>query len=209
MTRIYRLAPPAVPGLSGRARSARPAAAGDLELSCDTDGGLHPTAAVLLAAGEGKRMRSALPKVMHPIGGVTLLGHAAAAVATLQPEHLAVVVGHGREQVSAEVEALGGQLGRTFVTAVQEKQLGTGHAVRCGLEALPGGLAGAVVVTYADVPLLDAAPYEAIAAAAGGLPSRFSPPSSPIRPGTAGWCAGRAARSPASSGTATPRRSSG
>ena len=48
----------------------------------DTDGsGPRPTAAVLLAAGEGKRMRSALPKVMHPIGGVTLLGHAAASLA--------------------------------------------------------------------------------------------------------------------------------
>ena len=123
----------------------------------DTDGGgPRPTAAVLLAAGEGKRMRSALPKVMHPIGGVTLLGHAAAAVSALLPEHLAVVVGHGREQVSSEVEALGKQLGRPLVTAVQEQQLGTGHAVRCGLEALPSGLAGAVVVTYADVPLLDA-----------------------------------------------------
>ena len=123
----------------------------------DTDGGgPRPTAAVLLAAGEGKRMRSALPKVMHPIGGVTLLGHAAAAVSALLPEHLAVVVGHGREQVSSEVEALGKHLGRPLVSAVQDQQLGTGHAVRCGLEALPSGLAGAVVVTYADVPLLDA-----------------------------------------------------
>jgi bifunctional UDP-N-acetylglucosamine pyrophosphorylase/glucosamine-1-phosphate N-acetyltransferase len=121
----------------------------------DTDGGRRLTAAVLLAAGEGKRMRSALPKVLHPIGGVSLLGHATAAVAALQPEHLAVVVGHGREQVRTEVEALGGRLGRPLVAAVQEQQLGTGHAVRCGLDALPVGLAGPVVVTYGDVPLLD------------------------------------------------------
>jgi len=68
----------------------------------DTEGGgPRPTAAVLLAAGEGKRMCSGLPKVMHPIGGVTLLGHAAATVSALLPEHLAVVVGHGREHVRA------------------------------------------------------------------------------------------------------------
>ena len=66
-----------------------------------------PTAAVLLAAGEGTRMRSALPKVLHPIGGATLLGHAVAAVAALAPEHLAVVVGHGRDQVRAEVDGAG------------------------------------------------------------------------------------------------------
>src|SRR4051794_15739725 len=95
----------------------------------ETGGGPRPAAAVLLAAGEGTRMRSALPKVLHPIGGATLLGHAVAAVAALDPEHLAVVVGHGREQVGAELDALAGQLARTVVTAVQEQQLGTGHAV--------------------------------------------------------------------------------
>jgi bifunctional UDP-N-acetylglucosamine pyrophosphorylase/glucosamine-1-phosphate N-acetyltransferase len=112
---------------------------------------------VVLAAGEGTRMRSSLPKVLHTIGGATLLGHAVAAVAALHPEHLAVVVGHGREQVRGEVTALGERLGRPVVAAVQDQQLGTGHAVRCGLDALPSGLTGPVLVTYGDVPLLDAA----------------------------------------------------
>ena len=115
-----------------------------------------PAAAVVLAAGEGKRMRSTVPKVLHAIGGATLLGHAVAAVAALRPEHLAVVVGHGREHVAGEVTALGERLGRPVVAATQSEQLGTGHAVRCGLEALPSGLAGSVLVTYGDVPLLEA-----------------------------------------------------
>ena len=96
-------------------------------------GGVPPAAAIVLAAGEGKRMRSATPKVLHPIGGATLLGHAVTAVAELGPEHLTVVVGHGREQVSAEVTALGERLRRPVTAAVQPEQLGTGHAVRCGL----------------------------------------------------------------------------
>ena len=127
-----------------------------------TDGGPvasagAPVAAVVLAAGEGRRMRSALPKVLHPIGGTTLLGHAVAAVAALAPAHLTVVVGHGREQVAAEVAALGEASGRPVVTAVQDEQQGTGHAVRCGLAALPSDLAGPVLVTYGDVPLLEPA----------------------------------------------------
>jgi bifunctional UDP-N-acetylglucosamine pyrophosphorylase/glucosamine-1-phosphate N-acetyltransferase len=127
-------------------------------------GGEPPTAAVVLAAGEGRRMRSALPKVLHPIGGATLLGHAVAAVAALQPEHLAVVVGHGRDQVSEEVTAVGERLGRVVRSAVQDEQRGTGDAVRCGLAALPAGLTGAVLVTYGDVPLLEPATLAALLA---------------------------------------------
>ena len=129
-----------------------------------TDAGPRPAAAVLLAAGEGTRMRSSLPKVLHPIGGATLLGHAVAAVAALAPAHLAVVVGHGRTLVSAEIDALATQLDHPLVVAVQEQQLGTGHAVRCGLEALPSGLDGPVVVTYGDVPLLEPGMLQALLA---------------------------------------------
>jgi bifunctional UDP-N-acetylglucosamine pyrophosphorylase / glucosamine-1-phosphate N-acetyltransferase len=131
----------------------------------EIDGDPRPAAAVLLAAGEGKRMRSALPKVLHPIAGLSLLGHAIGAAAALAPEHLAVVVGHGRDQVVAEVEAVGDQLGLRVATAVQEQQLGTGHAVCCGLDALPAGLTGPVVVTYGDVPLLEADTLRALLAA--------------------------------------------
>jgi bifunctional UDP-N-acetylglucosamine pyrophosphorylase / glucosamine-1-phosphate N-acetyltransferase len=113
-----------------------------------------PSAAVLLAAGEGTRMRSALPKVLHPIAGRSLLGHAVHVVAALEPEHLVVVIGHGAEHVRVELTALAAELGRPVVVAVQEQRHGTGHAVRCGLEALPASPTGPVLVTYGDVPLL-------------------------------------------------------
>lgn len=113
-----------------------------------------PSAAVVLAAGQGTRMRSSVPKVLHAIAGRSLLGHAVHAVAALEPEHLVVVIGHGADQVREAVAALADELGRPVQVAVQEKQLGTGHAVRCGMDALPAGVAGPVLVTYGDVPLL-------------------------------------------------------
>ncbi|HEY0638688.1 MAG TPA: bifunctional UDP-N-acetylglucosamine diphosphorylase/glucosamine-1-phosphate N-acetyltransferase GlmU [Pseudonocardiaceae bacterium] len=115
-------------------------------------------AVIVLAAGEGTRMRSATPKVLHRVGGRSLVGHAVAAAAGLEPEHLVVVVGHSRERV---VEHLGG-LGTPVRHAVQPEQNGTGHAVRCGLEALPPDFAGTVVVTYGDVPLLDTGTLRAL-----------------------------------------------
>jgi bifunctional UDP-N-acetylglucosamine pyrophosphorylase / glucosamine-1-phosphate N-acetyltransferase len=115
-----------------------------------------PSAAIVLAAGEGTRMKSAVPKVLHPIGGRSLLGHAVHAAAALEPEHLVVVIGHGAEQVRGALAVIGEELGRTVTVAVQEQRLGTGHAVRCGLDALPAGVTGPVLVTYGDVPLLRA-----------------------------------------------------
>lgn len=122
------------------------------------------TAALVLAAGNGTRMRSARSKVLHTIAGRSLLGHAVHAVAPLRPEHLVVVVGHAHEQVGAEVAALADELGRPIVTGLQEKPLGTGHAVRCGLDALPSSPRGPVLVTYGDVPLLQS---ETLAALVG------------------------------------------
>lgn len=113
------------------------------------------TAALVLAAGAGTRMRSAVPKVLHPIGGRPLLGHAVHAAAALDPAHLVVVLGHGRDQVGPYVDTLSGELQRDVVPAVQDEQRGTGHAVGCGLDPLPTGLAGPVLVTYGDVPLLE------------------------------------------------------
>jgi bifunctional UDP-N-acetylglucosamine pyrophosphorylase/glucosamine-1-phosphate N-acetyltransferase len=113
----------------------------------------RPVAAVVLAAGEGTRMRSARPKVLHEIGGRTLLEHAVAAVAGLAPERLVVVVGHGREQVEAHLA----EVVPWAVVAVQDEVPGTGRAAWCGLQALVdagGRLDGPVVVTYGDVPLL-------------------------------------------------------
>jgi len=109
----------------------------------------RPAAVVVLAAGEGTRMRSAVPKVLHEVGGRSLVAHAVGAAAALDPEHLVVVVGHGREKVTAHLAEVAPQV----KTAVQAEQNGTGHAVECALAVLPD-LAGTVVVTYADIPLL-------------------------------------------------------
>ncbi|HET6754496.1 MAG TPA: bifunctional UDP-N-acetylglucosamine diphosphorylase/glucosamine-1-phosphate N-acetyltransferase GlmU [Jiangellaceae bacterium] len=106
-------------------------------------------AVVVLAAGEGTRMKSSVPKVMHELAGRTLVGHAVAAASALQPDHLVVVVGHGREQVADHLAATA----PGAAIAVQDRQLGTGHAVACALDTMPQ-LEGVVVVTYGDVPLL-------------------------------------------------------
>lgn len=112
----------------------------------------QPVAAVIvLAAGAGTRMKSTRSKLLHEIGGRSMLSYAVSAAEALQPEHLVVVVGHQRQQV---IEHLA-EIAPEAVTAVQDEQRGTGHAVSCGLGA-PGleSLTGDVVVTYGDVPLL-------------------------------------------------------
>jgi bifunctional UDP-N-acetylglucosamine pyrophosphorylase/glucosamine-1-phosphate N-acetyltransferase len=116
----------------------------------------HGEAAVLvLAAGAGTRMRSDTPKMLHALAGRSMLSHALHAVAKVAPQHLVVVVGQDREKVVLAIAELAGELGRTIDTAVQDQQLGTGHAVGCGLAALPQDYNGIVVVTSGDVPMLD------------------------------------------------------
>ena len=117
----------------------------------------RPAAVVVLAAGEGTRMKSAIPKVLHVLGGRSLVGHAVKAAEALDPEHLVVVVGHGRDQVVAHL----GEVAPKARTAVQDEQRGTGHAVQCALAELPD-LTGTVVVTYGDVPLLTAETLRAL-----------------------------------------------
>ncbi|WP_319454576.1 MULTISPECIES: bifunctional UDP-N-acetylglucosamine diphosphorylase/glucosamine-1-phosphate N-acetyltransferase GlmU [unclassified Mycobacterium] len=114
------------------------------------------TAVLVLAAGAGTRMRSDLPKVLHPIAGRSMLAHALHAIAKVSPQHLVVVVGNDRERVAAAVAELAQDLGRPIDIAVQDDPRGTGHAVGCALAALPADFAGTVVVTTADVPLMDA-----------------------------------------------------
>ncbi|GGP66104.1 bifunctional UDP-N-acetylglucosamine diphosphorylase/glucosamine-1-phosphate N-acetyltransferase GlmU [Streptomyces abikoensis] len=113
----------------------------------------RPAAVVVLAAGEGTRMKSATPKVLHAICGRSLVGHVVAASRELDPEHLVVIVGHAREQVSAHLAEIDPEVR----TAVQHEQNGTGHAVRMGLEELSNSgiaLDGTVVVVCGDTPLL-------------------------------------------------------
>jgi bifunctional UDP-N-acetylglucosamine pyrophosphorylase/glucosamine-1-phosphate N-acetyltransferase len=115
-------------------------------------------AVVVLAAGEGTRMRSATtPKVLHPLCGRTMLGHVVRAARGLEPQHLVVVVGHAREQVTAALA----ELDPAAKAVVQEQQHGTGHAVRVALEAL-GPLTGTVVVVPGDAPLLTTATLQAL-----------------------------------------------
>ncbi|WP_406265542.1 bifunctional UDP-N-acetylglucosamine diphosphorylase/glucosamine-1-phosphate N-acetyltransferase GlmU [Actinacidiphila glaucinigra] len=109
----------------------------------------RPAAVIVLAAGEGTRMKSATPKVLHAISGRSLVGHVVAAARALEPEHLLVVVGHAREQVTAHLAGADAAVR----TAVQYEQNGTGHAVRAGLAELPE-LTGTVVITAGDTPLL-------------------------------------------------------
>jgi bifunctional UDP-N-acetylglucosamine pyrophosphorylase / glucosamine-1-phosphate N-acetyltransferase len=110
---------------------------------------------IVLAAGEGTRMRSATPKVLHRLAGRPLVDHAVRAAAGVDPDDLVVVVGHGRDAVGEHLQELAGKLGQKIHIAVQEQQLGTGHAVACGLTDLPAR-SGTVLVSYGDVPLLDA-----------------------------------------------------
>ena len=114
----------------------------------------RPSAVVILAAGVGTRMVSTTPKVLHEICGRSLLGHVLAAVETLDPEQVVVVVGHGRELVTSHLAEIAPQA----VAVVQEQQNGTGHAVRVALAALTGSgtplAGGPVVVVAGDTPLL-------------------------------------------------------
>ena len=108
-------------------------------------------AAVILAAGQGTRMRSPTPKVLHKVGGRTLLDRAIDAAEGLGCSRIVVVAGAHSPQVAAHARA---RLGPDAV-AIQDPPLGTGHAVRAAEAALKG-FSGDVVITYADVPLLDA-----------------------------------------------------
>ena len=113
----------------------------------------RPCAVVVLAAGAGTRMKSAIPKTLHSIGGRSLLGHSLYAAAGIDPEHLVAVIGHGRQQVGPAVTALAAAMERDIIHAVQHEQRGTGDAVDCAMKQL-GDFSGTVIVTNADVPLL-------------------------------------------------------
>lgn len=118
---------------------------------------------MILAAGQGKRMRSDLAKVLHPLAGRPLLQHVIDAARRLAPATLCVVVGHGAAEVRARIA------GERVEWAVQERQLGTGHAVMQALPYLEAG--GTVLVLYGDVPLIASGTLRSLvdAAASGQL----------------------------------------
>lgn len=103
---------------------------------------------IVLAAGEGTRMKSTTPKVLHAIAGQSLLGHVLTAVETLAPAEIRVVVGSGREQVSEHLA----QVSPTAIPIVQEHRGGTGHAVQLALAGAE--VKGTVLIVAGDTPLL-------------------------------------------------------
>ena len=120
--------------------------------------GRSGTAVVVLAAGKGVRMKSALPKVLHKVCGQTLIKRALLAAQGVKPERVVVVVGHGADLVQAEIDSVvaSGALGETeVVTVLQDQQKGTGHAAQIGFTKLEGS--STVVIIPGDVPLLTAA----------------------------------------------------
>lgn len=107
-------------------------------------------AAVVLAAGKGTRMKSGLPKVLHPLAGRPMISHLLDTVSKLGASRAVVVVGAGADQVSAAVKDAPGL---EVECVVQEPQLGTGHAVLAAKDAL-AGFDGDVLVLYGDTPLV-------------------------------------------------------
>lgn len=112
----------------------------------------HNLAIIVLAAGQGTRMKSRLPKVLHEIGGRPLVGHVLTTAAALGADYIEVVVRHERDQVVATLaESYPG------VTVVDQDEIpGTGRAVQVALDVLPGDFGGDVLVLSGDVPLLEA-----------------------------------------------------
>lgn len=118
---------------------------------------------VILAAGQGRRMCSDLPKVLHPIAGKPMLAHVIATARRLAPAAICVVYGHGGERVRATLDA------PDLFWAKQEPQLGTGHAVLQAMPMLKVGAGGTatVLILYGDVPLIRAETLRRLTEAAG------------------------------------------
>jgi bifunctional UDP-N-acetylglucosamine pyrophosphorylase/glucosamine-1-phosphate N-acetyltransferase len=117
-------------------------------------------AVVVLAAGQGTRMRSATPKVLHPLGGRSLLGHVLAAAEPLGAGTTIVVVGAGRAAVEEHLT----RIAPAALPVLQEEQRGSGHAAAIALAAVPD-LEGTVLLVNGDAPLLRVATVEALVSA--------------------------------------------
>ena len=109
-------------------------------------------AVIVLAAGRGTRMKSSLPKVLHSLAGVPIVGHVLATARELDPAHIVVVVRHERDAVAETVT----EILPEAVIVDQDEVPGTGRAVEQGIGALPAGFDGDVMIVSGDVPLLDA-----------------------------------------------------
>ena len=113
---------------------------------------------VVLAAGKGSRMKSELPKVLHKLMGEPLLEYALETADKLAPERLVVVIGHGREKILEQFSDRKFAGNKEITWAVQEEQLGTGHAAKIGIDALDGAQASdSVFIVNGALPFLRAA----------------------------------------------------
>jgi len=119
------------------------------------------SAAIVLAAGFGKRMNSSTPKVLHPICGMPILGHVLETVEELKPAQIIAVVGHGKERVTKYLNADF----KKVKTVVQKQQKGTGHAVQTALAEMKN-FKGLVLITAGDTPLLTSDSISRLVAAA-------------------------------------------
>ncbi len=117
---------------------------------------------IILAAGKGTRMRSALPKVLHPLAGQPLIAHVLACARGLRADRVTVVHGHGADAVRDAVDD------GAMRWVHQAEQLGTGHAVRLALDGVSGDADDTVLVMYGDVPLIEAHTLASLSAAAAG-----------------------------------------
>lgn len=115
-------------------------------------------AVIVLAAGEGTRMRSSTPKVLHEIAGLPMLGHALATATALGAQRVIPVIRHEKEKLEAYINAFY----PTAQIVLQDEIPGTGRAVECAINSLPDDFSGAVVVTSGDVPLLDVQTIESM-----------------------------------------------
>src|SRR5438105_2050416 len=113
----------------------------------------QPLAVVVLAAGLGKRMASQQPKVLHTLAGLPLAAHVLRAIAPLSPSRTVLIVGHGADNVQATFGHNYGEQNLPLEYAVQDEQLGTGHAVLMAATLLRDHH-GPVLVMYGDTPLL-------------------------------------------------------
>src|SRR3954451_16370140 len=120
---------------------------------------VRPAAVLVLAAGQGKRMKSATPKVLHAMCGRTLIGHVLTAIEPLQADRTLIVLGHERPQV----EKFLADVAPTAEVVVQDEQRGTGHAARLALE-FADDLSGTVLVMHGDTPLFTTETLNAVLA---------------------------------------------
>lgn len=134
-------------------------------MAAKSSANLKPAAVIILAAGQGTRMKSTKPKVLHEVLGMPLVGHVLTVASELEPENVVVVVGHGRQQV---IDFLQDSFPASK-NVTQEQQLGTGHATTVALESISAVNSGPVLILAGDTPLLTSSDLANLVNSANGV----------------------------------------